>query len=75
MPAHDRHRTGERCILADGSCLNVTAILAAMRRVPTEATGSLCGIYPAARMARTNDLNRDGRIDDRDALMLLLLWQ
>lgn len=63
------------CILADGSCLNVTRQSCDDAEGTYRGDGIDCGIYPAPRMARTNDLNRDGRIDDRDALMLLLLWR
>ena len=63
------------CVLENGSCLSVS------QQACDDASGSYsgndtdCDGQSSARMARSNDLNRDGRIDDRDALMLLLLWR
>ena len=63
------------CVLGDGSCLKVS------RQSCEDASGSYrgdasdCQGQDAMQVAHGNDLNRDGRIDDRDALMLLLLWR
>ncbi|MDG2095473.1 MAG: right-handed parallel beta-helix repeat-containing protein [Phycisphaerales bacterium] len=63
------------CILTDGSCLNVTRQSCDDAAGVYRGNGIDCSSQPKTRMARSNDLNRDGRIDDRDALMLLLLWR
>ncbi len=63
------------CMLNDGSCLKVT------RRSCEDASGLFRGNGTSCRSrssnmaAKSNDLNKDGKIDDRDAMMLLLLWR
>lgn len=63
------------CVVGDGSCLVVS------KQSCEEAGGSYrgdasdCSGQSLTKVAHGNDLNQDGRIDDRDALMLLLLWR
>ncbi|MBG83525.1 MAG: hypothetical protein CMJ40_03140 [Phycisphaerae bacterium] len=63
------------CILQDGSCLNVSRQSCDDASGTFRGNGTDCSGQPVSRLARSNDLNRDGQIDDRDALMLLLLWR
>ena len=63
------------CVLQGGSCLHVS------RQSCEDAEGtylgdeSSCSSSQDMRASRGSDLNKDGQIDDRDALMLLLLWR
>ena len=63
------------CVLKDGSCLNVSRQSCDDAAGMFRGNGTDCSGQPTTRLARSNDLNQDGRIDDRDALMLLLLWR
>ncbi|MAT82586.1 MAG: hypothetical protein CMJ29_13200 [Phycisphaerae bacterium] len=63
------------CVLGDGSCLIVSRQSCEDAAGSYRSDGSDCHGDGGTKMAHGNDLNRDGRIDDRDALMLLLLWR
>ena len=63
------------CVLGDGSCLVVSRQSCEDAAGSYRVDGSDCQGQGGQKIAHGNDLNRDGRIDDRDALMLLLLWR
>lgn len=63
------------CVLSDGSCLHVSRQSCDDAGGDYQGDRSDCAKQGRMRVARTSDLNKDGEIDDRDALMLLLLWR
>ena len=63
------------CIVGDGSCLVVSKQSCEDAGGNYRGDASDCKGQSLTKVAHGNDLNQDGRIDDRDALMLLLLWR
>jgi len=63
------------CVLSGGSCLHVSRQSCEDAKGTYLGDGSDCDSNKTKALARNSDLNRDGRVDDRDALMLLLLWR
>ena len=63
------------CLLDDGACLFVSRQSCEDASGAYQGDGKTCADVASKTAARSSDLNSDGRVDDRDAMMLLLLWR
>ena len=63
------------CVLQGGSCLHVSRQSCEDAEGSYLGDGTSCDTSRDVQLTHGSDLNNDGKIDDRDALMLLLLWR